>query len=497
MATTPQYYAPPTSQYTDDIARAPGDLEHHHSLSPISTRSSASPSNHYPFPWPDSTHLQYGTPGGSSYTSLSDFSPSFPDSPSLPRNSLGYRCDPPNSNYAANFSTLALNLGSTFPNPQGAEETSYHNASPDVMNHDFPAAEALLKPGGSEKPYFCTYCAETGKTTFFTAKSDWKKHQQNYHESNKEYRCRINDCSQIFNHHHKYKRHWVKQHESLAGFSVEEVVKQLPQKKVFGCGFTRCKQVSYEWDKYCNHVADHMKREGLKPSDWSYSNTFRNLLRQELIRKISKEELEEFCRLSKISRSSLCWSLSNTRELRENLGCSIFYPNPKEFVQNAIRASTLPNPAAALPNEFMISGYDSMPSADALGLPQTQDLAIDNSEDLDSYYQSNHSQLSPRLQMAFENQHHSLSPYIMGFPIPHSSNYGHGPGGYYHTQREMGPPLIHPMLVENPPSQHFQVQAESDMDSQDSQFQYSQYVPPEYSNQEQLIYPPEQGRYYY
>ena len=62
------------------------------------------------------------------------------------------------------------------------------------MKLDFPAVEALLIPNASRKLYFCTYAAEDGKTELFGSKSDWKKHEKNFHETGKEYGCPDPSC---------------------------------------------------------------------------------------------------------------------------------------------------------------------------------------------------------------------------------------------------------------------------------------------------------------
>ena len=192
------------------------------------------------------------------------------------------------------------------------------------MKLDFPAVQALLIPNTFGKVFFCTYAAEKGKTELFGSKSDWKKHEMNFHETGKEYRCSDPSCSQIFSREYDYYQH-CKRHGNLDALPASKMMRVLSQKTAFGCGFNYCKIVSYSWKERCDHVAGHMK-EGKTPSDWSYSNVIRNLFRQQKqnIHKISKMMFDQFYQQKKIDRSRLSWLPSNTRELRQNLECGIF-----------------------------------------------------------------------------------------------------------------------------------------------------------------------------
>ena len=103
-------------------------------------------------------------------------------------------------------------------------------------------------------------------------------------------------------------------------------------------------------------------KEGKTPSDWSYSNVIRNLFRQrkQNIREISKMMFDQ---QKKIGRSQLSWLPSNTRELRQNLECGIFYPNVEVFIQKAIELSSLsasnPNQAITLPSQNSVQSADT------------------------------------------------------------------------------------------------------------------------------------------
>ena len=365
------------------------------------------------------------------------------------------------------------------------------------MKLDFPAVEALLIPNASRKLYFCTYAAEDGKTEHFGSKSDWKKHEKNFHETGKEYGCPDPSCSQTFSRDYDYYQH-CKRHGNLKALPASEMMKELPQKTAFGCGFNHCKMVSYSWDERCNHVADHMKKEGKTPSDWSYSNVIRNLFRQQKqnIREISKIIIDQFRYQKKIDRSWLSWSPNNTRELRQNLECGIFYPNVEVFVQKAVELSSLsasksPNQAIVLPNRYTIPSQDSVQSADTSSMSQIQDFPMADSTDFDGFTQFDPSQLASQLQLPFENQPQLSSPHNMDFSISYNPNYGHNPDSFYRIHSEFGYPNIDPMLTKDSFSQPSQIPAESNLDSQ---LQYRQDNLPEYSNQEQHMHPLE--RYY-
>lgn len=350
------------------------------------------------------------------------------------------------------------------------------------MKLDFPATKAPPIPNASGKFFFCTHEAEEGKTKLFGAKSDWKKHEKNFHETGKEYQCPNLSCSQTFSRKRDYFQH-CKRHENLNALPARKMMRELSQKTAFGCGFNHCKMVCYSWNERCNHVAGHMQKESKTPSDWCYSNVIRNLLRQQNIQEISKRVLDQFCQQKKIDRSRLSWSPSNTKELRQSLECSIFYPNSEVFVRKAMKLSSLgslksPNQAIALSNRFIIPSQDSVQSADTPSIPQIQNFPIADSTDFGGSTQFDPSRLASQLQL--------LSPHNMGFPISHSSNYEHDPDSFCRTQSGFGYLNMSPMLTEGSFSQFSQTQAESNLDSQ---FQYQQNDFPVYSNQEQHIHP--------
>ena len=365
------------------------------------------------------------------------------------------------------------------------------------MKLNFPAVEALLIPNASGKSYFCTYAAEDGKTELFGSKSDWKKHEKNFHETGKEYQCPDLGCSQTFSRDYDYYQH-CKRHGNLNALPASEMMRELPQKIAFGCGFNHCKVVYYSWNERCNHIADHMKKEGKTPSDWSYSNVIRNLFRQQKqnIREISKMMFDQFYQQKKIDRSRLSWLPSNTRGLRQNLESGIFYPNVEVFIQKAIELSSLsasksPIQAITLPNQFIIPSQNSVQSADALSVSQIHNFPMADSTDFDGSTQFDPSQLASQLQLPFKNQPQLSSPHNMDFSISHSPNYEHDPESFYQTQSEFGHLNIDPMLTKDSFPQPSQIPAESNLDSQ---LYYQQNNSPEYSNQEQHMHPLE--RYY-
>ena len=359
------------------------------------------------------------------------------------------------------------------------------NALPDQMELDFPAAEALIIPNVSRKLYFCTYAAEKGKTQRFRWKSDWKKHEMNFHETGKEYHCPYPSCPQTFSHEHDYYQH-CKRHGNVNLLPASVVMGGLPRKTAFGCGFNHCKVVCYSWNERCNHVADHMKKEGKTPLDWSYSNIIRNLFRQQNIREISKMMFNQFYQQKKIGRSQLSWLPSNTRELRRHLEWGIFYPNVEAFIQKAIELSSLsamnPNQAITLPNQFTILSQNSVQSADTSSMSQVQNFPMADSTDFDGSTQFDHSRLASQLQLPFENQPQLSSPHNMDFSVPHSLD------SLHRTQSEFRHPNIDPILTKDSFSQPSQIPTELNLDLQ---LHHQRNNFPEYLNQEQHMHPSE------
>ncbi|KAF2489415.1 hypothetical protein BU16DRAFT_622934 [Lophium mytilinum] len=175
----------------------------------------------------------------------------------------------------------------------------------------------------SEQPkrlLFCTFCAEQGiqRTITFKTKSDWKKHETNFHETGYEWRCDVPGCCRIFDRDCDFLRHHQREHPRTP-YSTDVKV-ELPERVAFGCGFKGCKYVSYEWDDRCTHVAKCPFF--FAGAHWDYSTKIRNLLRQNSIHAEWKRFLINFCYIYNVDRTELRWTPKTSRTLRQKLECN-------------------------------------------------------------------------------------------------------------------------------------------------------------------------------
>ncbi|KAF2035076.1 hypothetical protein EK21DRAFT_54755 [Setomelanomma holmii] len=138
---------------------------------------------------------------------------------------------------------------------------------------------SVASPGGfmndreqSGDPFmFCTYCAEQKSLKTFKAKSDWKKHEMRMHETGEDWPCIVIGCNRIFDRQKDFVKHHQRYHSGRPLPSLTDIGITLLPRRVFGCGFDKCKEVSIGWDERCDHVAKHMKN-GATFEQWKYSN---------------------------------------------------------------------------------------------------------------------------------------------------------------------------------------------------------------------------------
>lgn len=214
-------------------------------------------------------------------------------------------------------------------------------------------------------PWFCTYCTEP---TSFAAKADWKKHETKQHETGEDWPCPIRNCLEVLDRKLDFEAHFKRNHPEVP-CPTDVRVRLLPR-LVYGCGFDGCKAVLTGWKERCDHVALHMKPKGTEKrkgrSEWKYSNTIHNLLRQDATRSAWKSLFAEF--ESKQPRYQITWKPENTRILRQKLECGDMRPNVLEVVHTALslREGRPFNDAAELDPDFITPSQDSVPRFDLL-----------------------------------------------------------------------------------------------------------------------------------
>lgn len=234
----------------------------------------------------------------------------------------------------------------------------------------------------SGEPYmFCTYCAEQKTQKTFKAKSDWKKHEMRMHETGEDWQCIVHGCNRIFDRQKDFIKHHQRYHSGRPLPSLTDIGITLLPRRVFGCGFAKCKEVSIGWDERCDHVAKHMKN-GATFDQWKYSNVIRNLIRQEALHDTWKELLNCLDERLRESRSQISWCPDNTRTLRQKLQCCDLRPSREEILITALSLrSDIPlDPVhQQLPLGFVTPSRDSVPNVDKLTREQRMHVLIGNS----------------------------------------------------------------------------------------------------------------------
>jgi hypothetical protein len=231
----------------------------------------------------------------------------------------------------------------------------------------------------SGEPYmFCTYCAEQKTQKTFKAKSDWKKHEMRMHETGEDWPCIVNGCNRIFDRQKDFIKHHQRYHSGRPLPSLTDIGITLLPRRVFGCGFDKCKEVSIGWDERCDHVAKHMKN-GATYEQWKYSNVIRNLIRQEALHDTWKDLIACLDERLRESRSQISWCPDNSRILRQKLQCCDLRPSREDVLITALslRADIPLDPVHQQPPPgFVVPSRDSVPHGDKL--PREQRMQVLN-----------------------------------------------------------------------------------------------------------------------
>ncbi|KAJ8112794.1 hypothetical protein OPT61_g4918 [Boeremia exigua] len=215
---------------------------------------------------------------------------------------------------------------------------------------------------------FCTYCAEQKSLKTFKAKSDWKKHEARMHETGEDWACVVNGCSRVFDRQKDFIKHHQRYHSGRPLPSLTDIGITLLPRRIFGCGFDKCKDVSIGWDDRCDHVAKHMKN-GATSEQWKYSNVIRNLIRQEALHETWKEIIACLDERLKENRAQISWCPDNTRVLRQKLQCGDLRPSREEVLITALslRSDIVVDLVhQQVPAGFVTPSRDSVPNVDKL-----------------------------------------------------------------------------------------------------------------------------------
>ncbi|EFQ85300.1 hypothetical protein PTT_19775 [Pyrenophora teres f. teres 0-1] len=129
-----------------------------------------------------------------------------------------------------------------------------------------------------EHKYFCTSCERQ-----FVEKADWKRHEETYQERPEMFKCDL--CPAIYFLEKDFATHHVQSHRCAPCSEntrcnrkahVLSARKRRMTRTGWGCGF--CYHFSSEWTERCNHIAQHVEKEGLTKSKWYHSRVILSLL---------------------------------------------------------------------------------------------------------------------------------------------------------------------------------------------------------------------------
>lgn len=200
------------------------------------------------------------------------------------------------------------------------------------------------------------------------------------HETGEDWPCPVIGCSTVHDRQKDFIKHHTRYHSGRPLPSVTDIGIRLLPRRVFGCGFDKCKEVSIGWDERCDHVAKHMKN-GLTFEQWKYSNVIRNLIRQEALHDTWKDLFASLDERLKETRSHITWAPENTRILRQKLQCCDLRPSREEVLITALSLrSDLPlDPSQIqIPPGFITPSRDSVPNVDQLSREQRMHILIGN-----------------------------------------------------------------------------------------------------------------------
>ncbi|KAF6828278.1 hypothetical protein CMUS01_08638 [Colletotrichum musicola] len=189
----------------------------------------------------------------------------------------------------------------------------------------------ITSPNTSRKPIECPMCAVYDVYVGFGRKSDFKKHLQNFHNTDCIWVCPQGNCRMIFDVEKAYTTHFKTDHGDSCP-SPDQVKVELCPQVVFACGFIGCKQVfeasgdndaSAVVEKYLDHIAGHFDKR-CASSEWTYYHQIQNLLRQRSLKDEWKHTLWD-----KTARNQLRWQPRSSGDFKKLLECRHLADVPK------------------------------------------------------------------------------------------------------------------------------------------------------------------------
>ncbi|EFQ31219.1 hypothetical protein CGRA01v4_10502 [Colletotrichum graminicola] len=195
------------------------------------------------------------------------------------------------------------------------------------------AAAAAVRSPPRRKPIECPLCAVYDVRVGFGRKSDFKKHLQNFHNTDCVWACPQRGCRMVLDFEKAFVTHYKIDHGDVHP-TPDRARVELCAQVVFACGFLGCKEVfeaaddggaSAAADRYFDHLAGHFDTRsssssgggGAAPSsEWAYYHQVQNLLRQRALKHEWKHALWD-----KTARNQLRWQPRSSGDLKKLLEC--------------------------------------------------------------------------------------------------------------------------------------------------------------------------------
>ncbi|KAK2032027.1 hypothetical protein LX32DRAFT_691285 [Colletotrichum zoysiae] len=192
------------------------------------------------------------------------------------------------------------------------------------------AATAAVRSPRRSKPIECPLCAVYDVRVGFGRRSDFKKHLQNFHNTDCAWVCPERGCRMVLDFEKAFVTHYKIDHGDVHP-PPGRVRVELCTQVVFACGFLGCKEVveasddggaAAAADMYFDHLAGHFGScsagagASAPPAEWAYHHQVQNLLRQRALKDEWKHTLWD-----KTARKQLRWQPRSSGDLRKLLEC--------------------------------------------------------------------------------------------------------------------------------------------------------------------------------
>ncbi|KAK1978852.1 hypothetical protein LZ30DRAFT_199563 [Colletotrichum cereale] len=201
------------------------------------------------------------------------------------------------------------------------------------------AAAAAVRSPCRRKAIECPLCAVYDVSVGFGRKSDFKKHLQNFHNTDCAWVCPRRGCRMVLDFEKAFVSHYKIEHDDVYP-PPDSVRVELCTQVVFACGFLGCKEVveasddggaSAAADRYFDHLAGHFdtrtggvggggggdaSSSSSAAAEWAFYHQVHNLLRQRALKDEWKHTLWD-----KAARNQLRWQPRASGDLKKILEC--------------------------------------------------------------------------------------------------------------------------------------------------------------------------------